>query len=148
MAVADNILIVINTGPDKRYNHFEAYTAAWVARKFYKVRKVTIMYGPHGVGMTKKGTLAEFTMTPDVKKLIASQFEGLKPEKMPDHLEQLARFEKEKMDISIVSCGTYHVVEGFAKGIEDKSNIEDFIDPINLYESCKLMLEADQILYY
>ncbi len=148
MAVADNILIVINTGPDKRYNHFEAYTAAWVARKFYKVRKVTIMYGPHGVGMTKKGTLAEFTMTPDVKELIASQFEGLKPEKMPDHLEQLARFEKEKMEISIVSCGTYHVVEGFAKGIEDKSNIEDFIDPINLYESCKLMLEADQILYY
>jgi len=148
MAVADNILIVINTGPDKRYNHFEAYTAAWVARKFYKVRKVTIMYGPHGVGMTKKGTLAEFTMTPDVKELIASQFEGLKAEKMPDHLEQLARFEKEKMDISIVSCGTYHVVEGFAKGIEDKSNIEDFIDPINLYESCKLMLEADQILYY
>jgi len=148
MAVADNILIVINTGPDKRYNHFEAYTAAWVARKFYKVRKVTIMYGPHGVGMTKKGTLAEFTMTPDVKELIASQFEGLKPERMPDHLEQLARFEKEKMEISIVSCGTYHVVEGFAKGIEDKSNIEDFIDPINLYESCKLMLEADQILYY
>ena len=148
MAVADNILIVINTGPDKRYNHFEAYTAAWVARKFYKVRKVTIMYGPHGVGMTKKGTLAEFTMTPDVKELIASQFEGLKAEKMPDHLEQLARFEKEKMDISIVSCGTYHVLEGFAKGIEDKSNIEDFIDPINLYESCKLMLEADQILYY
>jgi len=148
MAVADNVLIVINTGPDKRYNHFEAYTAAWVARKFYKVRKVTIMYGPHGVGMTKKGTLAEFTMTPDVKELIASQFEGLKPERMPDHLEQLARFEKEKMEISIVSCGTYHVVEGFAKGIEDKSNIEDFIDPINLYESCKLMLEADQILYY
>jgi hypothetical protein len=63
-------------------------------------------------------------------------------------MEQLARFEKDKMGISIVSCGTFHVLDGFAKGIEDKSNIEDFIDPINLYEVCKLMLEADKILYY
>lgn len=148
MAAADNILIVINTGPEKRYNHFEAYTVAWVARKFYKAKKVTIMYGPQAVGTAKKGTLAGFTITPGVKELIASQFEGLRAQKLPDHLEQLARFEKDKMEISIVSCGTYHVLEGFAKGIEDRSNIEDFIDPIDLHESCKLMLEADQILYY
>jgi len=148
MAEVNNILIYINTGPDKRYNHFAAYTIAWVARKFYKTKKVTIMYGPHGILMTKKGTLAGFTMSADVKKLIASQFEGLKAEKLPDHLEQLARFEKDKMGISIVSCGTFHVLDGFAKGIEDKSNIDDFIDPIDLYEGCKLMLEADQILYY
>ena len=148
MAVVDNILIFINTGSDKRYNHFAAYTIAWVARKFYKAKKVTIMYGPHGVSMTKKGTLAGFTMAADVKELIASQFEGLKAEKLPDNMEQLARFEKDKMGISIVSCGTFHVLDGFAKGIEDKSKIEDFIDPINLYEVCKLMLEADQILYY
>jgi hypothetical protein len=148
MAAADNILIVINTGPEKRYNHFEAYTVAWVARKFYKAKKVTIMYGPQAVGTAKRGILAGFTITPDVKELIASQFEGLRAQKLPDHLEQLARFEKDKMEISIVSCGTYHVLEGFAKGIEDRSNIEDFIDPIDLHESCKLMLEADQILYY
>ncbi len=148
MAVANDILIVINSGPEKRYNHYEAYTVAWVARRYYKVKKVTIMYGPEAVAMTKKGTLARFTMSPEVKELTASQFEGLKAEKLPDHLEQLARFEKDKMEISIVSCGTFHVLAGFAKEIDDRSNIEDFIDPINLYDACRLMLEADQILYY
>lgn len=148
MAVVDNILIVINTGSDKRWNHYTAYTSAWVARRYYKAKKVTIMYGPHGVEMAKKGALAKFIMTPDMKELTASQFEGLKAEKLPDNLEQLARFERDKMEISIVSCGTCHVLDGFAKEIEDKSNIEDFIDPINLFETCKLMLEADQILYY
>ena len=148
MAVVDNILIVINTGPDKRWNHYTAYTSAWVARRYYKAKKVTIMYGPYGAGMAKKGTLAKFIMTPDMKELTASQFEGLKAEKLPDNLEQLARFERDKMGISIVSCGQYHVLEGFAQGIEDRSSIEDFIDSIDLYETCKLMLEADQILYY
>jgi len=148
MAVAHNILIIINTGPDKKWNHYTAYTVAWVARKYYKVKKVTIMYGPYGAEVTKKGTLATFTMTPDMKELTASQFEGLKAEKLPDHLEQLGRFERDKMGISIVSCGQYHVLEGFAQGVEDRSNMEDFIDPIDLYEACKLMLEADQILYY
>jgi hypothetical protein len=148
MAMAHNILLVINSGPEKRYNHYEAFTVAWVARRYYKARKVTIMYGPQGVEMTKRGTLATFTMTPEMKDLIASQFEGLKAEKLPDHLEQLARFEREKMEISIVSCGTYHVLYGFAKDIRDRSGIEDFIDPIDLDESCKIMLEADQILYY
>jgi hypothetical protein len=148
MAVANDILIVINSGPEKRFNHYEAFTLAWVARKYYKAKKVTIMYGPQAVAMTKKGTLAGFTLTKEVRELTASQFEGLKAEKLPVHLEQLARFERDKMEISIVSCGTYHVLEGFAESIDDKSNIEDFIEPINLYEACKLMLEADQILYY
>ena len=148
MAVTNDILIVINSGPEKRFNHYEAFTLAWVAKKYYKAKKVTIMYGPQAVVMTKKGTLAGFTLTSEVRELIASQFEGLKAAKLPVHLEQLARFEREKMEISILSCGTYHVLEGFAEAIEDKSNIEDFIEPINLYESCKLMLEADQILYY
>jgi peroxiredoxin family protein len=148
MAVANDILIIINSGPGKRYNHYEAFTVAWVARRYYKAKKVTIMYGPQGVEMTKKGTLATFTMTPEMKELTASQFEGLNAEKLPDHLEQLARFEKEKMEISFVSCGTYHVLYGFAREIRDTSDIEDFIDPITLYDACKLMLEADQILYF
>ena len=148
MAVADNILIIINTGPDKRWNHYSAYTFAWVARKFFKAKKVTIMYGPHGVTMAKKGTLAGFPMTAEVKALTASQFSGLKPEDLADHLERLARFEKEKMGVSIVSCGTFHVLEGFAEEVDDRSEMEDFIDPIDLYETCRLMLEADKILYF
>ena len=148
MTVENNVLIIINTGPEKQYDHFAAYTLAWVSRRYYKVKKVTIMYGPSGIELTKKGVLSTFTMSDDVKKLTASQFEGLKAEKLPDNLEQLARFEKDKMGISIVSCGTFHVLEGFADEIQDKSNIEDFIEPIDLHESCRLMLEADKILYY
>ena len=148
MTVENNILIIINTGPEMQYNHFAAYTLAWVSRRYYKVKKVTIMYGPYGMEMAKKGALSNFTMSNEVKELTASQFEGLKAEKLPDNLGQLARFEKDKMGISIVSCGTFHVLDGFAKEIQDKSNIEDFIDPIDLHESCRLMLEADKILYY
>ncbi|MEA3358773.1 MAG: hypothetical protein U9R17_05120 [Thermodesulfobacteriota bacterium] len=148
MTVENNVLIIINTGHEKQYNHFAAYTLAWVSRRYYKVKKVTIMYGPHGMEMVKKGVLSTFTMSKEVKELTTSQFEGLKAEKLPDNLEKLARFEKDKMGISIVSCGTFHVLDGFAKEIEDKSNIEDFIDPIDLSESCRLMLEADKILYY
>lgn len=122
MAAADNILIIINTGPDKRNNHYAAYNMAWVIRRYYKAKKVTIMYGPQAIAMTKKGNLASFVITPQLKKLTADQFDGLKAEKLPDHLEQLARFEKDKMDIDIVSCGTFHVVEGFGSAIKGTSD--------------------------
>jgi len=108
---------------------------------------VTIMYGPHGMELAKKVSFQPLPCQMTLK-LTASQFEGLKAEKLPDNLEQLARFEKDKMGISIVSCGTFHVLDGFAKEIVDKTNIEDFIEPIDLHESCRLMLEADKILYY
>ena len=37
---------------------------------------------------------------------------------------------------------------GFAEEVDDRSEMEDFIDPIDLYETCRLMLEADKILYF
>jgi hypothetical protein len=150
MAVPNTILIIINTGRERPYNQYAAYTFAWVARKFYNIKKVTVMYGTYGIKMTEKGTLAGLSITPEVKQVIASEFDRkvLKAEKMPDNLEQLARFEKEKMEISIVSLGTFNVLEGIGKEVSDRSNIEDFIDPITLYEACRLMLEAEQILYF
>jgi hypothetical protein len=36
-----------------------------------------------------------------VKELVASQIEGLSPSDLPDNLEQLACFEKEKIGINI-----------------------------------------------
>ena len=149
-AVPNTILIIINTGRGRPYNHFAAYTFAWLARKFHNIKKVTILYGTYGIKMTEKGALAGLTITPEQKQVIASEFdrEALKAEKMPDNLEQLARFEKDKMEISIVSLGTFNVLEGIGKEVGDRSNIEDFIDPITLNEACRLMLEADQILYF
>ena len=149
-AVPNTILIIINTGRGRPYNHFAAYTFAWLARKFHNIKKVTILYGTYGIKMTEKGALAGLTITPEQKQVIASEFdrEVLKAEKMPDNLEQLARFEKDKMEISIVSLGTFNVLEGIGKEVGDRSNIEDFIDPITLNEACRLMLEADQILYF
>jgi hypothetical protein len=150
MAVPNTILIIINTGRGRPYNHQAAYTFAWMARKFHNITKVTVMYGTYGIKMTQKGSLAEIPISSEAKQVIASEFdrEVLKAEKMPDNLEQLARFEKDKMDISIVSLGTFQVLEGIGKDVRDKSNIEDFIDPITLHEACKLMLDADQILYF
>jgi len=150
MAVPNTILIIINTGSERPYNQYAAYTFAWLARKLHNIKKVTILYGTYGIKMTEKGALAGLTITSEVKQVIASEFdrEVLKAEKMPDNLEQLARFEKDKMEISIVSLGTFNVLEGIGKEVGDRSNMEDFIVPITLHEACRLMLEADQILYF
>ena len=148
MATTNNLLIVLNSKPELKYNHYEAYTMAWVAKKYHMVATVTLMYGPYAAEMVKKGALAGFVMTDKIKELIASQFDDIKKGKYPDHLEQLARFIKNKLGISIVSCAPFHVLEGFADEIADTSQIEDFIEPVGLKKACKLMLEADQILYY
>ncbi len=61
--------------------------------------------------------------------------------------EQLARYEKEEMGVNVASCGTYEVVKGFAKTIDDKTNVEDFIDILELPEVMNAILEADKVHY-
>ncbi len=71
--------------------------------------------------MVKKEELAKLKISNPVKELIASQIEGL--------------------------CGTYEVVKGFAKTIDDKTNVEDFSDPLELPEVMNAILEADKVHY-
>ena len=147
MAEVKNFLVVVNSAADKPYNHYAAYVLAFMAKQVAKIENVTIYYGPYGVGMTKKGELAKLTIQNSVKELIASQIDGLSASDLPDNLEQLARFEKEKLGISIVSCGTFHVIDGAGKTIEDRSNIEDFITPVKLPQAAEALLAADKIHY-
>ncbi len=148
MAQPKNLLIVVNTGKDKPYNQYAAYVVAFMAKKLAEVENVTVFYGPQGVEMAKKGNLLQFGIKDSVKKLIADQLEGVAAADLPGNLEQMARFEKEELGVTIASCGTFHVIDGFATEIEDKSNIEDFIVPLKLPQATEAIFEADKILYY
>ena len=147
MAAVKSFLIVVNSEPDKAYNHYAAYVVAFLAKQVAKIENVTIYYGPYGIGMTKKGELAKLAIQSSVKELVASQIEGLSASDLPDNLEQLARFEKEKLGINIVSCGTFHVLAGAGKNLGDTSNIEDFITPVKLPQAAEAILGADKIHY-
>jgi predicted peroxiredoxin len=147
MAKTENFLIVVNSGTDKPYNHYAAYVVAFLAKNVAKVPNVTIYYGPYGVAMTKRGELAKLPITDDIKNLIAGQVEGLSASMLPDNLEQLARFEKDQLGVNIVSCGTFHVIDGAGKSIEDTAAIEDFIVPVKLPDAAGALLNADKIHY-
>jgi hypothetical protein len=147
MTDVKNFLIVVNSGVDKPYNHYASYVVAFLAKQLAKIDTVTIYYGPLSIGMTKKGELAKLAITSDIKDLIASQIEGLSANDLPDNLEQMARFEKDKLGVNIVSCGTFHVIDGAGKTIDDISNIEDFVIPVKLPQAAEAILGADKIHY-
>jgi len=143
----ENLLIIVNSGKEKPYNQYAAYVVAFMAKHITKIKNVTVYYGPHGVSMARKGTLAGFPIENSVKTLIADQL-GLSPSDLPDNLEKLARFEKEKLGVTIASCATFHVIDGLASNVDDVSNIEDFIVPVKLPQAAQAVLGADKILYY
>jgi len=148
MAEVKNLLIEVNSGADKPYNQYAAYVAALMAKQILKIPTVTIFYGPQGIGMVKKGELAKLAMTGSVKELIAGQLEGVSASDIPDNLELMARFVRDKLGVIIVSCGTFHVIDGFAKTIDDTSNIEDFIIPITLPQVAEGLQALDMMLHY
>ncbi|MBA7675148.1 hypothetical protein ES703_83378 [subsurface metagenome] len=148
MPEINNLLIIVNSGDDKPYNQYAAYVVAFMAKQIAKIDKVTIFYGPEGVRMTKKGELAKLAITSSVKELIADQLEGVSASDLPDNLELLARFVKDNLGVSIASCGTFHVIDGFANAVDDTTNIEDFITPVELPQAAEAILGADRILYY
>lgn len=147
MADVKSFLIVVNSGTDKPYNHYAAYVVAFLGKQVAKVENVTLYYGPYGIAMTKKGELAKLPIENSVKELIASQIDGLSASDLPDNLEQMARFEKAHLGVNIVSCGTFHVIDGAGKAIDDTSGIEDFITPVKLPQAAEALLGADKIHY-
>ena len=147
MQKVKNLLLFVSSEIDKPYGHYASYFAAFIAKRLGKIENVTVFYGPQGVSMTKKVTLASLTLSDEIKKLVAEQL-GIQASEMPDNLEQLARYEKEKLNVNIASCATFHVMDGFATAIEDTTNIEDFIAPLGLLAAAKLLMEADRVFYY
>ena len=142
----EKLLIIVNSGMDRPFSQYASYAIAFTAKKIHNIPDVMVFYGPQGAEMARKGNLAKLGFSEDVKKLIAGQFEGLKPEDLPDNLEQMARFVKDSMGVKIGSCATFHVVGGFATSIEDTSNIEDFIMPVKIPDAVEAALTADKIM--
>jgi predicted peroxiredoxin len=145
MAEAQNLLIIVDN--TEAHSQYASYVVAFMAKKLGNVPNVTIFYGPKGVKMTQKGELAKIAISSDAKDLIASQFEGLSASDLPDNLEQMARFEKDQLGVTIASCATFHVIDGFAKAVDDTSNIEDFIVPLKLPQAWEGIAGADKIVY-
>ncbi len=148
MSNTKNLLIIVNNGMDKAYNHYASYVVAFMAKHIAGIENVTMYYGPHGVGVTKKGNLASLACNDDVKNLISSQLEGVNAADLPDNLESMARFVKDKLGVNIVSCATFNVVDGISKDLDDVSQIEDFVTPVKLPEAAQALLQADKILYF
>jgi len=146
MAQTENLLIIVNT--TEAYNQYASYVVAFLAKKLGNVSKVTIFYGPQGVRMTKKGELRKLAISEEIKELIAAQIEGLSASDLPDNLEQMVRFEKDQLGVTSASCATFHVIDDFAKEVDDTSNIDDFIVPVKLPQAWEAIAGADKILYY
>jgi predicted peroxiredoxin len=147
MGGVENLIIYVNTGLDKPNNQYASYVVAFAAKQA-NVPNVTVFYGPSGVEMVKNGSLASLAIPAEVKTLVADQFEGLNPEDLPDDLEALARFEKEQLGVDILSCGTFHVIDGFAIAINDTREIVDFVTPVEVPDAVNAALGADKILYF
>jgi len=142
----NNLLIIVNS--TDAHNQYASYVVAFLAKKLGNVPNVTVYYGPKGVAMSKKGELAKLAISNDLKELVAGQIEGLSASDLPDNLEQLARFEKDQLGVVIAACGTFDVVNGFAKTPDDTSNMEDFIVPVKLPQAWEAINGADKILNY
>ncbi|KLU64131.1 hypothetical protein DEAC_c39460 [Desulfosporosinus acididurans] len=143
-----NLLIIVNSGIDKPYNQYASYVVAFMSKYIAKIENVTLYYGPYGVNMSKKGMLASLKLTDDLKELIASQLDGVAKDALPDNLELMARFVKDKLGINIVSCATFNVIDGISQNLEDTSQMEDFIMPVKLPLAAQALIGADKILYF
>lgn len=144
MEKVDSLLIFVNSGVDKPFNQYASLAIAFTAKTVYKVPNVTVYYGPNGVEMAKKGTLAQLPIDDSLGNLIADQFKGLTREDLPTNLEDFARFEKEQLGVNFASCATFHVVMGFADTVDDTTNIEDFVTPIKIPDAVGAALSADK----
>jgi predicted peroxiredoxin len=147
MADIKNLLIIVNDGMEKAYNQYASYVVAFMAKQV-GIDNVTVYYGPHGVGMAKKGSLASLEINNDVKELISSQLDGVNASDLPDNMELMARFVKDELGVNIVSCATFNVIDGISRDLDDVSEMEDFIVPVKLSEAAQALLEADKILYF
>ena len=146
MSETKNLLLIVNT--TEPANQYASYVVAFMAKKLGNVPNVTIFYGPNAVSMVKKGELAKLAIPQEVKELIAGQLDGLSAADLPDNLEQMARFQKDQLGVTIASCATFHVIGGFAESVDDTSNIEDFIVPVKLPDAWGAIDGADKVLYY
>lgn len=138
-------IVYVNTH-DIAFNQYGALGAAFDLKANKKVENVVVFYGPGGIEMTKKGSLAKYKLTPEIKETIANQYDGLNVDDLPDNLELLARFLSNELGVSFYSCGTFNMVmEGVTK-IEEVTDVEDFITPLKIPDALGAYMGADVVI--
>ena len=138
-------IVYVNTH-DIPFNQYGALGAAFDLKANKKVENVIVFYGPGGIEMTKKGSLAKYELTPAIKETLANQYPNLTADMLPDNLELLARFLNSELGVSFYSCGTFNAVMEGVTHIDEVKDVEDFITPLKISDALGAYMDADVVI--
>lgn len=139
------VVVYVNTKED--FNQYAGLAVAFDLKADKKIENVVVFYGPAAIGMSKKGALAKYPLTPDTKALIASQYDSLTPDMLPDNLELLARYLNSELGVKFYSCGTFNALTEGVTSIDDVEDVEDFITPLRIPDAVGAAAGADKIVW-
>jgi len=140
------VVVYVNT-QDVAFNQYAALGAAFDLKADKKVKTVIVFYGPGGIEMTKKGSLAKYELTPAIKEIIANQYPSVTADMLPGNLELLARYLNSELGVQFYSCGSFNMVMEGVTSIEEVKDVEDFITPLKIPDALGAGLGADKIIF-
>ena len=140
------VVVFVNTNDD--YSQYGALGAAFDLKANKKIENVIVFYGPSGIDVTTKGSLAEYKLTPTIKQILVNQYpDVLTVEMLPDNLEQLARFLNRELGVNFYSCATFNMAMEEVTTIDELKDIEDFITPLKISDALDAGLNADKVIW-
>lgn len=140
------VVVYVNT-QDVAFNQYGALGAAFDLKADKKIENVIVFYGPGGIEMTKKGSLAKYKLTPAIKEVIAGQYDSLTADVLPDNLELLARFLHTELGVDFYCCGSFNAVMENVTDIDKVEDVEDFITPLKIPDAVGAGLNADRTIF-
>lgn len=140
------VVVYVNT-QDVAFNQYGALGVAFDLKADKNIENVIVFYGPGGIEMTKKGSLAKYELTLAIKETIANQYPSLTADALPDNLELLARYLNSELGVQFYSCGTFNAVMEGVRYIEDVRGVEDFITPLKIPDAVGAGLNADRTIF-
>ena len=141
----DNVIVYLNSEED--FSVYASLAVAFDLKADKKIYNVAVFFGPNAIEISKKGVLATYPLTADTKTLIASQYDGLNPEDLPDNLELLARFLNMELGVKFYSCATFNALTEEVTSIDDIKDVEDFITPLKIPDAVGAAAGADKIVW-
>ena len=141
----NNVIVYLNSG--EGFSVYASLAVAFDLKADKKIESVAVFFGPDAIEISKKGVLATYPLTADTKTLIASQYDSLTPDMLPDNLEQLARFLNSELGVAFYSCGTFNALTEEVTSIEDIKDVEDFITPLKIPDAVGAGLNADKVIW-
>lgn len=140
------VIVYVNTDDD--FSQYAALGAAFDLKANKKIENVAIFYGPGGIDVTTKGSLAEYKLTSTIKEILANQYpDVLTVEMLPDDLESLARFLNSELGVKFYCCGTFCMVTEEVTTIDELKDVEDFITPLKVSDALDAGLNADKVIW-